>query len=667
MAKTVLKRALSFVLASMIIISSVCCLAFAQAETENPNKITITTKFYKYDEAKAEWVETDRADKGENLKVRVFIDTSYYAATGNLLFFYDKALFTDNYSRTAIITSTLNSASGSFTKEYNISSEFGFLKETARPIQTMIANNYITQEFAAEHECISFAFYPLGVTTCHKIDGDYWFAEFELTVREDSEFGEGDFFVVPESLASPERKDAPCNISVGEENGSTSEMILMSEIQVDFEFVSTGIKNYSDVKLDADGGEFENGTVVTEKVALDGSFSLSDFEIPEREGYKFIGWIDDSTGNKAEDAYDVDYKDFSFTAEWEALKYKVSYTDDEGAEIESFEAVYGEQVPVTAETPEKEGFVFKGWSPEIPDSMPAKDLVFSPVWEGKEYKLTFVAGSKTAEYNVPFGADVSEYGYELPECATLVCWLDENGNEAAIPETMPAKAVTLTAKLSYAYNNSDGIEASFDDGCFESADEVKFVAKAEQGSDVDSYFISDGKAYSKVNIYNVDFTDGQNQIKPVDGKKVKISIPVPAGFGNGKLVLVYRNANGDWEIRQAEIENGKFVFETDEFGYYGIYALSELRVKSNPRKTSYNYRDSFSADGLELEIVRPDGVSYPVTDKENVKVSGYEPRKTGTQTLTVEYSGMITSVKVNVSYAWWQMLIRILLLGFLWY
>lgn len=666
MAKTVLKRALSFVLASMIIISSVYCFAFAQGETESANKLTVTTKFYRYDETEAEWIETDRADRGEKLKARVFIDTSYYAATGNLLFFYDKAMFTDSYERNVMITSTLNGESGSFTKEYGIMSEFGFLKETARPIQTLIANGYITQDFAKEHECITFGFYPVGVTTCHKIDGSYWFAEFELTVREESEFGEGDFFIVPESMGSPEREFAPGNVSVGKENGTTSDMVLMTETQVDFEFVSTGIKNYSEVKIDANGGEFENGNETTEKVAPDGTFSLSDFEIPEREGYEFIGWIDGATGEKAEETYSVDYKDFSFTAEWKALKYKVSYLDGNGNELESFEVGYGEHVPVTAEMPEKEGFNFKGWDPEIPSTMPAKDLVFSPVWEGNEYKLTLIAGGKTFEYSVPFGAEVSDCGYELPEGATLVCWLDENGNESAIPEVMPAKAVTLTAKLSYAYNNPNGIEASFDGGCFESSN-VKFNATTEQGSGVDSYFISGGKAYSKVNVYNIGFTDGQNQVNPVNGKKVKISVPVPSGIGSDKLVFAYRNANGQWEIRQAEIKNGKFVFETDKFGYYGVYALSELKVKSNPNKTSYNYRDSFSADGLELEIVRPDGVSYPVTDKENVKVNGYEPRKTGTQTLSVEYAGLTTSVKVNVSYAWWQMLIRILLLGFLWY
>ena len=35
--------------------------------------------------------------------------------------------------------------------------------------------------------------------------------------------------------------------------------------------------------------------------------------------------------------------------------------------------------------------------------------------------------------------------------------------------------------------------------------------------------------------------------------------------------------------------------------------------------------------------------------------------------VTVEYTGHSADFKVNVSYAWWQWIIRILLLGFIWY
>ena len=48
-------------------------------------------------------------------------------------------------------------------------------------------------------------------------------------------------------------------------------------------------------------------------------------------------------------------------------------------------------------------------------------------------------------------------------------------------------------------------------------------------------------------------------------------------------------------------------------------------------------------------------------------VSGYDSSKIGEQTVFVECEGSRAEFTVTVSYAWWQWIIRILLLGFLWY
>ena len=39
----------------------------------------------------------------------------------------------------------------------------------------------------------------------------------------------------------------------------------------------------------------------------------------------------------------------------------------------------------------------------------------------------------------------------------------------------------------------------------------------------------------------------------------------------------------------------------------------------------------------------------------------------GDKTITVEYEGQTAQFKVTVKYVWWQQLIRIFLLGFIWY
>ena len=61
------------------------------------------------------------------------------------------------------------------------------------------------------------------------------------------------------------------------------------------------------------------------------------------------------------------------------------------------------------------------------------------------------------------------------------------------------------------------------------------------------------------------------------------------------------------------------------------------------------------------------GEMIVVTDTSKMNVTGYNPKNIGVQAITVECDGASVQFNVKVSYAWWQMIIRILLLGFLWY
>ncbi len=97
--------------------------------------------------------------------------------------------------------------------------------------------------------------------------------------------------------------------------------------------------------------------------------------------------------------------------------------------------------------------------------------------------------------------------------------------------------------------------------------------------------------------------------------------------------------------------------------------ITSVTVKKSPAKTKYTYKsdEALSLDGIELEVTYSDGTKIIVTDTSKMNASGFSADKEGTQTVTVEYSGFRTDFSVTVSYAWWQWIIRILLLGFLWY
>lgn len=97
--------------------------------------------------------------------------------------------------------------------------------------------------------------------------------------------------------------------------------------------------------------------------------------------------------------------------------------------------------------------------------------------------------------------------------------------------------------------------------------------------------------------------------------------------------------------------------------------ITSVRVKKSPAKTSYTYKsgESLSLDGIELEVVYSDGSKETVTDTSAMTASGFSDKEEGNQTVSVEYKGYRAEFTVTVSYVWWQWIIRILLLGFIWY
>ncbi len=97
--------------------------------------------------------------------------------------------------------------------------------------------------------------------------------------------------------------------------------------------------------------------------------------------------------------------------------------------------------------------------------------------------------------------------------------------------------------------------------------------------------------------------------------------------------------------------------------------ITSVTITKAPAKTNYTYKsgESLSLDGIELEVAYSDGSKKTVTDTSEMTVSGFSDKKEGTQTVSVEYKGCKAEFNVTVSFVWWQWIIRILLLGFIWY
>lgn len=92
-------------------------------------------------------------------------------------------------------------------------------------------------------------------------------------------------------------------------------------------------------------------------------------------------------------------------------------------------------------TPEKEGCTFIGWSPEVPDTMPDENLVFTAQWEANEYTISFenTGESVISPITQDYGTTVAKPENPVKAGYTFAGWQPE------IPDTMPAENLTISA------------------------------------------------------------------------------------------------------------------------------------------------------------------------------------------------------------------------------
>ena len=90
----------------------------------------------------------------------------------------------------------------------------------------------------------------------------------------------------------------------------------------------------------------------------------------------------------------------------ELMRYKVTYLYDDGSVFAEFDGDKGGlvsyKVPVPSENPTKEGYVFTGWDPAIPESMPAHELTFKAQFSAGE--VTYTVETYEMDVNGAYGA-----------------------------------------------------------------------------------------------------------------------------------------------------------------------------------------------------------------------------------------------------------------------
>lgn len=147
-------------------------------------------------------------------------------------------------------------------------------------------------------------------------------------------------------------------------------------------------KSYN-LTFDANGGHFgddETNTSITSQVPYGSEIKRP--ASPVRDGYVFAGWEPNVEAV-------MPNHDLTYTAKWETAPvvgetYSAVFIAD-GEPHAQYVLKEGDVIPVPAD-PQKFGYKFKGWEPEVPSTMPAHNVEFVATWEVDKEFVTVVIG-----------------------------------------------------------------------------------------------------------------------------------------------------------------------------------------------------------------------------------------------------------------------------------
>ena len=161
-----------------------------------------------------------------------------------------------------------------------------------------------------------------------------------------------------------------------------------------------------------------------------------------RTGYTQTGWRNaDGTKTYPLGGTYTENAGITLYPVWTPNRYTITFDTAGGSETAPITQDYGTAITAPA-NPTREGYTFMGWDKEIPATMPAENMTIKAQWEINQYTITFDTngGSAIAPITQDYGTQISAPANPTREGYTFIGW------DKAIPATMPAENVTITAQ-----------------------------------------------------------------------------------------------------------------------------------------------------------------------------------------------------------------------------
>lgn len=194
------------------------------------------------------------------------------------------------------------------------------------------------------------------------------------------------------------------------------------------------------VTLNTNGGTINNGNVTGYTYGVGATLPAADDMT--YTGHTFKGWYDNEnlTGSPVTAIGGAETGNKEYWAKWEINQYTVTVKPENGKADIIITQDYG--TPITAPTLTREGYTFKGWDKEIPETMPADNITVKAQWEINQYTIAFDTngGSEITPITQDYGTEITAPDNPTRKGYTFKGW------DREIPETMPAENITITAR-----------------------------------------------------------------------------------------------------------------------------------------------------------------------------------------------------------------------------
>ena len=305
---------------------------------------------------------------------------------------------------------------------------------------------------------------------------------------------------------------------------------------------------------------------------------LTAIAMPTKEGYTFSGW--------SEIPETMPAGDVTVSGNFTINSYTLTYTVD-GEAYKTETVVYGTALTALA-APTKDGYTFSGWS-EIPETMPAGDVVISGIFLINKYLITFrIDDDIIASDSLEYGAVIVVPEAPEREGYTFSGWSE-------IPATMPAENMTISGTFiinKYVVTFMIGDEVIASDSLEYGSAIVVPEAPEKEGYAFDGWGVvaetvpASDVVYEgsyTINTYTVYYYVGDEMVNTVAvsyGDAMPVYVYEPTGEGdvfNGWIGETYDTMPAHDVVYVANITNGILKL-TDNKSQMVIYGLSGRKV-----------------------------------------------------------------------------------------